>query len=289
MNTATAPTSTIPTEPGIYKGLSFTDYALIDAVNASKLEPFMRSPAHAREEMLHPSEDTKATALGHAFHTFLLEPNRFHAEYVVPPKVDRRFKAGKETWAAFEAENPGKLAISAAELESYEGMAESILAHDFARELLSGPGLIEVTIIWRDAATGLLCKARLDRVARHPSGWTFVTDLKTARDAEERAFARQASQLGYFRQIAWYRDGLNLLRPQPRRCVFIAVEKERPYAVACHEVDDRGLEQAARENRAHLDQFKQCEDSGVWPGYGSGLSLIDYPIWASDSAKRLED
>lgn len=289
MSTATAEPKALPTEPGIYRGLSFSDYALVDAVNHSKLEPFMKTPAHAREAMLHPREGSQAMALGHAFHTFVLEPARFALEYAVPPKVDRRTTAGKQAWAEWEAANPGKTLVDAAEFATYEAMRDSVLAHDFARELLTGPGLVEATIIWIDPETKLKCKGRLDRVAPHPFGWTFVTDLKTARDAEERAFAKQASSLGYFRQIAFYRDGLEVLKPQPRRCAFIAVEKEAPFAVAVHEAVDRALEQAQRENRAHLALYKHCTESGCWPAYGSGMTEIDYPAWSSDSAKRIEE
>lgn len=289
MSTAAPVTPAVPTEPGIYRGLSFSEYTRIDAVNASLLEGFMRTPAHAREAMLHPVEGTKAQAFGQAFHTFVLEPARFSLFYAVPPKIDRRFKAGKEEWKAWEAENPGRILLKAEEVEALERMSESVMAHGFARELLAGRGLVEATIIWIDPTTELKCKGRLDHVAQHPSGWTFISDLKSAEDAEERAFAKSASKYGYFRQICHYRDGLNILRPAPRRCVFIAVEKEPPYAVACHEVDDRALEQAARENAAHLATYKHCTETGSWPAYGDGLSLIDYPAWSSDSAKRIEE
>lgn len=279
----------IPTGPGVYKGLSFSDYCQIDAVNASLLEGFMRTPAHAREAMLHPTEGTKAQAFGQAFHTFVLEPLRFPLLYAVPPKIDRRFKVGKEEWKAWEDANPGRILLKAEEAEALERMAESVMAHGFARELLAGAGLVEVTIIWIDPRTGLKCKGRLDRVAEHPSGYTFISDLKTAEDAEELAFSKSASKYGYMRQICHYRDGMNVLRPRPRRCVFIACEKEPPYAVACHEVEDRALEQAQRENASHLATFKHCTESGSWPAYGDGCSLIDYPAWTNDSGKRNEE
>jgi hypothetical protein len=272
---------TVPAEPGLYPGLSFVDYWKIQAVNHSTLEGFRRTPAHAREAMLHPADSTQALALGHAFHTFTLEPARFADEYAVVPKVDRRFKEGKARWAAFEAENKGRLLLTEEEFESYNLMRESILAHPTAAELLSGKGANELTIVWLDKATGLLCKARLDRVS-DIGGYSFIGDLKTTIDASERAFSKSVSNYGYHRQGAWYREGLATLRPALRRVADIAVEKSAPYCVAVHELDERALEQGVRENRAFLETFQRCMETGSWPGYPGGMSVIDVPVWAMD-------
>jgi hypothetical protein len=271
----------IPTEPGIYRGVSFTDYWAIDAVNHSKLEGFRRTPAHAREQMLHPCESTTALALGHAFHVFVLEPAEFHLQYAVVPKVDRRFKEGKARWKAFEDENRGKLLLTEEEFENYHRMRESILAHPTAAELLSGRGANELTIVWSDEETGLLCKARLDRVS-DIGGYSFIGDLKTAADASEKAFSKSVANFGYHRQGAWYRSGLAALKPAQRRVAFIAVEKDAPFCVQVHELDERALEQGERENRNFLDTYHRCMETQSWPGYPGGLTLIDVPVWALD-------
>lgn len=272
---------TIPTEPGLYPGLSFTDYWQIQAVNHSTLEGFRRTPAHARELMLHPKESTQALALGHAFHLFVLEPSRFGEEYAVVPKVDRRTKEGKAAWAAFEAEHDRKLLLSEEEFQTYNLMRESVLAHKTAAELLTKAVARELTIVWRDEATGLLCKARLDLVAPF-DGWSLIADLKTTRDASERSFGKDLANFGYARQGAWYREGLSAIRQAQRRVAFICVEKESPYCVAVHELDERALEQGERENRAFLDTYARCKETGEWPGYDQGMSILDVPAWAMD-------
>lgn len=269
------------TEPGLYQGLPFADYWRIDAVNHSMLEGFRRTPAHARELMIHPKDGTQALALGHAFHTFVLEPARFAEQYAVAIKVDKRTNVGKAEWAEWEAANKGRLPLSEQEFQAYHLMREAILAHPTAAELLAGKGANELSIVWRDQATGLLCKARLDRVASL-TGYSFIADLKTTRDAGEKSFSRDLSSFGYHRQGAWYREGLAALRPALRRMAFIAVEKEAPYCVAVHELDERALEQGSRENRDYLESYKRCMESGSWPGYDSGMSLLDVPSWAMD-------
>jgi len=267
--------------PGIYRGIPFSEYATWDAVHHSTLEHFRRTPAHAREAILHEKEPTQAKALGHAFHEFLLEPERFALDYVIPPKVDRRTKIGKETWATFEAEHPHAIPIAHEEAASYVGMRESILAHETARELLTGRGASEVSLVWLDAETGRTFKARVDRIGEI-AGYSFLVDVKTTKDASERSFQKDISNYGYHRQLAEYRDGLFVLRPAERRAALIAVEKEPPYAVACYELDERALEQGRREYRHHLGTYLRCVETGLWPGYDAGLQLIDLPPWAVD-------
>jgi len=273
-------------DPGIYAGLSFVDYYRISALNHGTLEAFVKgTPAHAREAMIHPAEATPDLAFGHAFHVFVLEPERFPYLYAVPPKCDRRTKVGKEIWSAFEADNPGRTLISREELDTFLAMRQSVMAHPAAAELLNGTrGANELTVLWRDAETGLLCKARLDRVAAYGE-WPWVVDLKTTRDAGARSFGRDVANYGYHRQLSWYREGLATVRPGPRRAGIVAVEKTPPYCVAVYELEERALEQGAREIRNHVNRYWQCVQSGEWPGYDPGVVSLDLPTWAVD---RLE-
>lgn len=280
MTTAVA---TIPTEPGIYQGLSFADYHAIEAVNHSRLETFRRTPAHARYEMLHPSKDSEALATGRAFHVFLLEPERFDLEYVVAPDWPARSNADKARWKEWEEQNAGKSAIEEDELRTFRLMRDSVARHQTARAMLTGRGANELTLVWNDDRSGMLAKARLDRIGTL-ADYSFIIDLKTTKDAGEKPFAKDAGMFGYFRQLQWYRRGAAALRPtrDQRRCALIAVEKFPPYCVAVHEADERALEQADREIDHHLNTYAECMATGEWPAYGDGLGLIDYPSWLID-------
>lgn len=266
---------------GVFRGLSFSQYCALPGVNHSTLERVRRSPAHAREEALRPKEPTQALALGHAFHVRLLEPARFPLEYVVGPTINRRTKIGRRTWARFEQEHPDQFVLDACEAALYDRMAAAVLEHPVAGELLRSRGAAELAFVWRDDETGLLCKGRVDRLAEL-NGWPFVVDVKSARDASERAFSADMARYGYHRQLSYYREGLNVLRPVPRRVAIIAVEKEPPFACAVYELAERALEQGEREFREALRRYRQCLETGVWPGYQDELGLIDLPAWAVD-------
>jgi exodeoxyribonuclease VIII len=74
--------------------------------------------------------------LGTALHTHVLELNRWDEQIAVAPACDRRTKAGKEAFAAFEADAAGKTVITADDAEVVMAMGRSVLRHPGAAMLL---------------------------------------------------------------------------------------------------------------------------------------------------------
>jgi exodeoxyribonuclease VIII len=265
---------------GIYPGMKRPEYERIEAVNYSTLKHFARTPAHAREEMLHPSAPTAAMELGTALHAALLEPARFATDYVASPKFDRRTKEGKEGWAAFEESNRGKEILGPDDLASVTEMQSAVYQHPVAKVLLSSPGKNECCVLWTDPVTGLRCKSLLDRITSF-AGWTTVVDLKKCRDASHFGFSGQAARLLYHEQAAFYLWGLETLdRSATRRWMWICPEDERPYCVAVYEPDADTLEQGKRLFRAHLDTYAKCQRDNNWPGYPAAAESLRLPKWA---------
>jgi hypothetical protein len=278
------PTST-EIAPGIYPGIPFAEYHRWPGVNFSKLKLFERSPAHAREEMLHPSEPTVAMALGTAVHSAVLEPDRFAAEYVVAPECDRRTKIGKETWAKFEAENPGTI-LSEEDSETCQGISTAVWAHPVAKELLSSRGSKEVCVVWDDQDTGLRCKARID-VIGSVAGWPVIADLKSVgdgiMDATPDGFSKACARYLYHVQAAHYLAGAEALHSHQRKFWHIAVEKSAPYGCAVYELSEGALAQGEQQRRRWLHRMKECEATGNWPGYPQTVQPIDIPKWAQET------
>ncbi len=266
---------------GLHTNLLFDAYAAIDAAHFSGLKHFRRSAAHARYEMLHQSESA-AKILGQAVHVAVLEPDRFASAYVGAPKLDRRTKAGREEWEAFEAANASRIVLSASEHELCRELADSVLGHPLAGPLLTAPGHREVTLLWRDANTGLDCKARPDAFVSWDGASTIV-DLKTTRDASPRGFAQEIARFAYHLQAAWYLHGADVLAPVPRRFVWVAVEKAPPYAVACYELDSAGIDSGRAEIMECLRRYSLARETDTWPGYPARLSTLYLPAWAGST------
>jgi len=252
------------------------------AVGHSGLVRIMRSPAHYREYVTHPPEPTPAMQLGTAFHTALLEPDRFGQSFVVAPKFDRRTKDGKAAAEAWEADNAGKTALTAEQMEAIQSMAYLVRCHAGADRLLCH-GLAEMSGFWIDAESGVECKCRPDFLAMDGDRITGIVDVKTCCDAGADGFARAIATLGYDVQAAFYQDGFKTLTGRTIPFYFIAVEKDAPYAVAAYKASDEVIEVGRAKYRGGLQLLKWCRERDNWPGYqpNGEIETINLPRWAA--------
>lgn len=267
-----------PPPPGIHPGVPFDVYASWDATNHSLLREVGRSPAHAREYLVHPPASTKDQDFGHALHVAVLEPDRFDAQYVLAIKVDRRTNVGKAAWAEFCTANAHRIPLIPDEYEQCMAMREAVWTSS-AAELLKGPGLNEVCAVWKDDETGLTCKARYDRLTAR-LGWSVIVDVKTAVDGGMDVFARACARYAYHEQCAFYLDGAAALAPRERRFLHLVVEKDRPHCVVVYELDDQAIEAGRRRNRRALRALAKAKQTGIWPGYPDGWNPLSIPKWA---------
>lgn len=215
--------------------------------------------------------------LGTALHTHVLELSRWDQEIAVAPPMDRRTKAGKESWAAFEAEAAGKTVITADDAEQVMAMGRAVMRHPAAALLLGLSGKAETTHMWTDAGTGLECKCRPDWLTDDGS---IVVDLKTTKNASIQGFKRSVADYRYHVQAAWYLHGLEQATGRrPDQFIFICVESSAPYACAVYAADaemiERGHDQAMRD----LAKLAVCKAADHWPSYSDQIETISLPGW----------
>ena len=264
--------------PGIYPGVDYATYAQIKAARVSMLSGFDRSPAHAREQMLH-GRESKALDFGTAYHCAVLEPERYPLAFVRGLEDnDRRFKVEKERYAAFCEQNRGRTVLDPEEWDRIEAMKVVLFSHETAAAFLTAEGPNEVVAVWDDKDTGERCKGRQDALRAY-LGWTWIADIKSTTDASPAGWAREVAKWGYAEQAAFYLDGLYALQPRERRFVWIAQEKEPPFAVAVHEPDEATLAEGRRRYRRHLRAYAEAIRTDQWPAYPAGLHQTTLPKW----------
>jgi hypothetical protein len=161
------------------------DYHAHPAISKSHLDLIARSPLHywARyiDENRVPQEATPAMRLGTALHTHVLELDSWDKDIAVSPfGIDRRTKAGKEMWAAFEADSKGKTLITSDDAEQVMAMGRAVHSHPAAAMLLNLPGKAETSHFYSDPVLGLELKCRPDWLTNDGK---IVVDLKTTDDA----------------------------------------------------------------------------------------------------------
>ena len=263
-----------------HPGLSNEAYHALKAVSPSRLKLLARSPLHYYDAYLAPDrevkEPTAAMLLGTALHTAVLEPELWDATVAVPPHTfDRRTKVGKELAAEFERESAGKIVLSPDDADRVRRMADAVHKHPAAKFLLELPGRREASYTWTDPATGLECKTRPDW---HSEDRRIVVDVKTTKDARRGEFAKSIANFDYHVQAAWNQGAL-----EAEQFISIAIESERPYAVAVYPASGALIAAGQRRIETAMTLLAECQQSGNWPGYGDLVQEpIDLPGWCQD-------
>jgi exodeoxyribonuclease VIII len=262
----------------IVRNLSFKEYQSRDGLSNSMLSKIAISPLHFKESQNNPVEKTDALIFGSLLHCLVLEPENFNRDFAIEPIVNKRTNEGKEILVQFYLENAEKTIVNEEQLKLANILKDKIMEHEIARKLLIGKGETEVSLFWEDEETGIKCKGRPDKLFKK-----IIVDLKTSRSAKPEEFMKHAYEFNYHKQAYWYSWGYEqCFKEEPKGFVFIAVEKEKPYAVAVYEVTELFKEIGKIEARQNLLTYKDCADKGKWWGYDGEKPIIhdlDPPDW----------
>jgi hypothetical protein len=215
--------------------------------------------------------------LGHVVHTMVLGSGP------EPVVIVGTGKGGPNAWQnqadkdlVAQARTAGRVPLRPCDYDAAVAMSTAVHDHPLARKLLAA-GEPEKTLIWRDASTGVMCRAKADWL--RPDG---IVDLKTAESAAPDALSKAAHNYGYAIQAPFYLRGFRELRQLAAEPFFvhIAVEKSPPYLVHVNQLTERAIAWGDRKVTEALEIFRDCTASGQWPGYPTDeITDIDLPAW----------
>lgn len=261
--------------------IPYEKYRALAGVNISTLKEIARSPMHYKHRLENPKQST-ALRLGTAAHTATLEPERFIADYAIWDRVTDGGNAAPrrgQWWDAFCAENADKEIINFNEHLTAKNIAKSIRSNPDAMKYLA-TGYPEV--IMECEMRGRQCKGRIDWISKVDGG-PVIVGIKTTRDVREFQFARQAAQLGYHLQWAWYYDMYATIKQGLiPKMVEIVVENGDVPAVAVYVITDETIDQGRKEYMKLLERLAECEAKNDWPGPFTGEQALLLPSWAYD-------
>lgn len=266
--------------PAIYD-ICIDRYHSGPGISRSSLMEFMKSPYHywykqKNPEIREPVEiirKTNALEFGNAFHAMILEPEKFKHDYSVMPKVNRATKLGKMEYEKFKKENEHKLIICSESYKELEAMQKAVWSNSDAAGLIPG-SLFEQSLYWTDPDSQMLCKVR-------PDIWQngFVADLKTCASASPRDFQQAIYKYGYHIQCGMIHEAIfHVTGQRMHDFIFIAVEKEAPYAVAVYKLDEPSLQHGIKQFKDIILNISRCTAENNWPCYPT--ELISIPSWA---------
>ncbi len=271
-------------ERKMYSGLGLSKSSL-DKINKSVDHYFMDK-----------TSETPAMRIGTAFHTLILEPEKFGKDYACGPNADRRTTAGKNAWKESEESNPNKILLSVNDWDMIHFMQRSVLKHKLSSHLLNlDLGKSEETMMWNDPELGTLMKGRSD--FRNFSE-KVVIDLKSTMDASSDKLERDiwSSDLRYHVQAAIYTDGArSILDDESWEFLFVFVEKKPPYAVQVVHLPKKSIEIGRiqyRENVLYLLQWLENASNALKNGevlsssFDEKIIELNPPAWLVQKVKK---
>jgi hypothetical protein len=266
--------------PGYFSDVSLKDYLsdkLCDEPSMSKGDAntvITRTPLHAHwahpKLGNHPSEQSARSDLGSAIHAKLLggaslafAPDEFE---------DWRKKAAQEF--RDDARAKGLLPLLARQKSEVE------IAAGGAAELLHSLGkwTAEQTLYFKVGETW--CRGRTDALTDE-----YDIDIKSCSDADPATWVRQTVQSQAYDLQAGLRRLGHAALGHPRRMLWLLVEIDAPHACSLVEPSDEMLALAERKIVHAAKIWRQCLDSGKWPGY-SRTPVVANPtsgmLWAAE-------
>jgi len=276
------------TEPGVYD-LPAEEYHADPVEGGSLSSSGARKllapscPALFRYEQDNRPTPTADMNLGSAAHKVVLGAG---ADLVLIEADNYRTKAAKEQ--RDQAHADGLIPLLPHEHAVVTAMAKALREHPTAAALLGRrEGKPEQSLFWQDDRTKVWRRALIDFLPTPKPGRMLLADYKTCPNADRESIAKSVHQFGYHQQAAWYCDGVKALGLAADAVMLLVFqEKTPPYLVTVVELDVVAMDIGAARNRQAIDLYRQCTESGRWPGYADDVIRIPLPAWAE--ARQLE-
>ena len=217
-------------------------------------------------------KSTPAFAMGSAVHAMVLEPEK---GLVIRGPEDRRGNKWRD--AQLAADLDGQILLTEADYDLAERIAAATRAHPVvARYLADDSFVAEASFFATDSQTGVNIKCRPDGYLQK-SGIIF--DVKTTRDASPGGFPREIRNYGYDLQAAFYLRCMREAGRDARAFIFIAVEKEAPYAVCAHSLEPDYLADADMRVTYTLAKIRDAETYDEFTTGWALINSIGLPRW----------
>lgn len=292
---------------GWHEGVSMGKYLADPAVSASKLWTLHNlTPGHLRDELEEETEDTTDPQdLGNVTHTAVFEPDVFDDRYVVLGRCEGRKTDGKrcsnpgvelrggQAFCGIRAHTNGQpidegvYTIGDETKAAARAMRDALMGYRPTATILQAPGPREVTGIWEDPVTGLMCRIRPDQLILDPDEleeifWWSPVNLKTlgvpVKPGE--SLWRHLERFGTVFKAGFYRLGIRALwGVEPQNFLYPCVESSSPYAPILYRMLDDILDAGEEQARDALNRLASCIEHDRWETYPERVHDLHWPGW----------
>lgn len=254
--------------------LSDEEYFNNAALNFTTIKELLKSPKHFWDAMQNPKEKTKAMELGSTIHCAILEPDKFAADYVAEPGLDKRTKAYKE-WA--EA-NEGKVFYNHNELLDIMDAVCQAEQYCEALQLIKENKTINEEAFfygWKD----LDLKCKVDAYCPEKK---MLIDIKTTTEVQPDKFNKIIFERAYHLQMAHYVQCLEANDKPVDEVRIVAIGTASPSDVVEFVIPNEVLERAERELLELYSRASYVRQFDVHCGYATKPVVAAYPGYYKD-------
>ena len=179
-------------------------------------------------------------------------------------------------WQAVEED--GRDIITKAEFDTFVDMGKVLVKDPAAAAALGG--IPEITMAWKDELTDLWCLARPDQVSFSGMLSDYKKVSTQGRPFNHRLVDQRITQHGYQLQMAFAAEGFFQLTGEwPDQVGLVFQMDQPPYFVILRAIDEEDLSIGKFRNHEALYRFRECLDSGYWPGPGDDVGSYQRPEW----------
>lgn len=262
---------------------NFDSYRANPAINASYLKQLRKCAI----------KDTTSAAMdfGHAYHTWILENDKFDSEFVIydaaarpEPEMTFGAKENKE-WKNEIYKNAviaGKTVIEASDMEKIKLMAAQLKKNNLNADTLIRNSVHEQSIYQSVEIDGQKhdVKCRVDGMNSERG---VIFDLKTTKDAHPSNFGRECGKFAYHLQAAFYKRLVELEYDKNFEFFIIAQETEAPFNSGLYRVSPAMIQKGNKEVEkfmklaAHIKETGEINSYEIFTSDPYGILDLDVP------------
>lgn len=211
-------------------------------VTSSLMKAALKSIEHL-DHSLHSydSDKTPALVFGSAFHTLMLEPEKFHEQYSI-------------------CKESGKDNLTPAQIKHLAGMVDAAEARKISSSILRKDKIVEKTFIAPSPFEGIDIKIRPDIFIPESN---LIVDLKTTRDCGQESFYSDSLRFSYDLQAFAYCFVAEKVHKNPVKFLFWAIEKTPPYFMKFYAAGPEFLDRGREKFYRALDLIKDYIANGL--------------------------
>jgi hypothetical protein len=240
-------------------GLSSTMAKYLDIECPLKLKHKMESEEEEKQ--------SEALIMGRAIHKYILEVDDFDDYFIIAPTNDKRSRE----WKIFINNNKedGKHILRKKDGEMLNGMLESLRrpkdkdgTNTYTGIITNSDSIREKALFTVDRKRNIILKIKVDI---NLDG--MFLDLKSTKNANPKIFIKDAANLGYALQAAFYIYVAKTAGKKAETFGFIPIEKEPPYVHSVVLLSDEDIALANTKTERLIDEFAFCINNDIWYGY----------------------